>query len=302
MRIIDINKDNVMILFKYWKELGKSIPYFYETTYEAFVSSIFFDKFNNLETLKVNFVKAALDGDRVVGFIQYGIPSFHYTETGELLNDPDIGVIRNLYFDREQSDMGNKLIDTALEYFKINDYDNLYAFYHAMGMSCNGNHGKLHEDFSYIAKLLFAKDFQIEHENVYYTIDMKEKNLNQKFSFTMKVFDQADGLQRLDLMDGEETLGNAQIKYLNNYTGITDEDKVYLVWIGIKQTRKRMGIGSNFIEQIMNYCLAKGYRYMHTDTALNNIDAQKFYERNEFINHGITRSYLKNSTFFRNKK
>lgn len=293
MKIIDINKENVMILFEYWKGIGRGIPFFFETTYEAFTSSIFTDKFNDMEIFKVNFVKAALDGDSVVGFIQYGIPGFHYTETGELLNDPDIGVIRNLYFDRDQMDVGNKLIDTALEYFKNNGYENLYAFYHAMGLSCNGNHGKLHENFSYIAQLLFVNAFQIEHENVYYTIDMKEKNLNQQFRFTLKAHGHVNGLQRFDLMDGEKTLGNAEIKFLNSYTGITDEDKVYLVWIGIKQTIKGMGIGTNFIEQIMNYCLAKGYRYIHTDTALNNIDAQKFYEKNGFINQGITRSYLR---------
>lgn len=293
MRIIDINKANVMILFEYWKELGKAIPFFYETTYEAFVSSIFFDKFNNMEIFKDNFVKAAIDGDRVVGFIQYGIPGFHYTETGELLNDPNIGVIRNLYFDREQFDIGNKLIDTALEYFNNNNYDNLYAFYHAMGMSCNGNHGKLHEDFNYISQLLFAKGFQIEHENVYYSIELSERCLTQQFKYTLKAYDQISGMQRFDIMDGAETLGNAEVKFLNNYTGINEEDKVYLVWIGIRQAKKGMGVGTNFIEQIMNYCLSKGYKYMHADTSLNNIDAQKFYERNGFIKRGITRSYLK---------
>lgn len=291
MKIIDITKDNAMILFDYWKGIGKGIPYFYETTYEAFVSSIFFDKFNNMEILKVNFVKAAIDRDRVVGFIQYGVPGFHYTESGELLNDPDIGVIRNLYFDRDQMDVGNKLIDTALEYFKNKCYENLYAFYHAMGMSCNGNHGKLHDNFSYIGQLLFAKGFQIEHENVYYSIELNERSLNQRISYRLKIYGQANGLQRFDLMDGVELVANAEIKHLNSYTGITGEDKVYLVWIGIKQARKGMGIGTNFIEQIMNYCLSKGYKYMHADTALNNIDAQKFYEKNGFINRGITRSF-----------
>jgi len=293
MKIIDIDKNNAVILFDYWKEIGNDVPYFFETTYEAFVSSIFFDKFNDMEILKVNLVKAAIDGDRVVGFIQYGIPGFHYTETGELLYDPDIGVIRNLYFDSEQTEIGNNLIDIALDYFIDNGYNNLHAFYHAMGMSCNGNHGKLHEDFNYIAQLLFTKGFQVEHENVYYSIELKERFLNQQFNYSLEIYAQVNGLQRIDLMDGEEMLGSAELKYLNDYTGIDCDEKVYLVWIGIRRAKKGIGIGTNFIDQIINYCLSKGYRYMHTDTALNNIDAQKFYERNGFINRGITRSYLK---------
>lgn len=41
-----------------------------------------------------------------------------------------------------------------------------------------------------------------------------------------------------------------------------------------------------------NYCLTKGYRYLDTDTAINNKTAQNFYIRNGFIDSGITRSYM----------
>lgn len=294
MKIIDIHKNNSKILFDYWNDIGKGIPFFFETTYESFMDSMFSDKFNDIEILKVNFIKAVIEGDKVIGFIQYGIPRFHYSETGKLLKDPNIGVIRNIYFNKEIKDVGNKLVDTALKFFKNNDIENLYAFYHAMGMSCNGNHGKLHADFSFIGQLLYDKAFLVEHENVYFSLKMNEKKLKHQCSSKMEIYEQVDNKQRFELTDGEEILGSAEIKYLNNFTGIDNEDKVYLVWIGInEEVKKGMGIGTNFIEQIMNYCLSKGYRYMHTDTALNNIRAQKFYERNGFINMGITRSYLK---------
>lgn len=294
MKIIDIDRDNAKILFDYWNEIGKDVPYFFETTYESFVDSLFFDKFNGMEIFNVNFIKSMVEGDRVVGFIQYGIPRFHYTETGELLIDPNIGVVRNLYFNKEQMDVGNKLIDIALKFFENNEIKNLYAFYHAMGMSCNGNHGKLHEDFNFIDQLLHEMEFQVEHENVYYSIEMNERVYINQNNIKLAIHEQVDNRQRFELTDGTEILGTAEIKYLNGYTGIVNDDKVYLVWIGINEkVQKGIGIGTSFIEQIMNYCLSKGYKYMHTDTALNNTRAQKFYEKNGFLNKGITRSYFK---------
>ena len=35
---------------------------------------------------------------------------------------------------------------------------------------------------------------------------------------------------------------------------------------------------------------------LHTDTANNNLIAQKYYEKNGFINNGITKSYYKEYT------
>lgn len=70
------------------------------------------------------------------------------------------------------------------------------------------------------------------------------------------------------------------------------KDTIYLVWIGIDKNIKGKGLGTEFLNHIIDYCLTKGYRYLHTDTALNNITAQKFYIRNGFIDNGITRSYI----------
>lgn len=54
----------------------------------------------------------------------------------------------------------------------------------------------------------------------------------------------------------------------------------------------REGLGTEFLNHIIHYCLTKGYRYLHTDTAINNKIAQNFYIRNGFIDKGITRSYI----------
>ncbi|SKC81927.1 GNAT family N-acetyltransferase [Maledivibacter halophilus] len=293
MQFIEVNRDNADILFDYWNEIRKNIPYFYRTTYKLFIKSLFDDTYEGRTVFRTNNVFGIQEDGQVKGVIQYDIPTFHFTEVGKITKDINIGVILNLYYEETRIDIGRVLLDLSLDFFKENNIKDIYAFYHAMGMSCNGNHGKLHEEYNYVGKLLCEEGFEIEHENIYYICDMKEKKLEYQNNRDIRVSELEDNKQKFILYDEDnKALGSAEIKYIDNLTGSSEKDIIYLVWIDIDKKVKGKGLGTEFLNHIIQYCLKKGYRYLHTDTALNNKIAQKFYIRNGFIDNGITRSYL----------
>src|SRR5690554_847078 len=201
MEIIEIGKYNAGLLFDYWIKIGKGIPYFYKTSYQLFKKSLFDDTFEGMSIFSENKVLVAIEKGSVKGFIQYGLPTFHFTESGKTTQDINIGVIRNLYYERTRTDIGRELLDLSLMFFEENNIKEIYAFYHAMGMSCNGNHGKLHEKFDYIGNLLFEIGFEIEHENIYYVCDIKEKKIEFPNNCHMRPAKLDDNRQRLILYD-----------------------------------------------------------------------------------------------------
>ncbi len=107
---------------------------------------------------------------RLLGFVQFGQPSFDWNERGERFSDPAIGVIRHLYFEREFLQAGRALLAQAERF--LEKFSRNHAFYHILGMSCNAHHGKLHESLTHVETLLLGNGFQIEHENVYFVLDL----------------------------------------------------------------------------------------------------------------------------------
>lgn len=292
MEITEIDRDNGKLLFDYWNKIGKDIPYFYNTSYQAFLSSLFDDTFEGMTIFRENKIFIAKEKGLVTGFIQFGIPTFHFCKEGKIIKDVNIGLVRNLYYESSEINNGKGLLDLSLNFFEKNNIKDIYAFYHAMGMSCNGNHGKLHEKFNYISELLIEKEFEIEHENIYYICDMKEKKLEYPNNNHIKIYRLNDDGQMFKLYDERNNeIGSARIRYIDNITGQGEKDIIYLVWIGINNNTRGKGIGTEFLNHIISYSLDEGYRYLHTDTALNNDIAQKFYIRNGFTDNGITKSY-----------
>lgn len=51
------------------------------------------------------------------------------------------------------------------------------------------------------------------------------------------------------------------------------------------------GIGSKCMNALKCYLYNKGITRLDTDTALSNNLAQHFYQKNGFVNEGITKSY-----------
>lgn len=288
MELLRINQQNVEILYMYWNEVGNEISYFHETSYKAFIKSSFEDKFNGMQILLDNYIYVAIDSGKVQGFIQYGKPGFHY-ENWEVIKEPNIGIIRNFYFEKEE--VGKQLLVLALDYFEEKELAELYAFYHAMGMSCNGNHGKLHEKFEHIEKLLYSNGFEIEHENIYYTKPIDEVGSNS--GYRIEFSEVKKNSQGISLHYEERKIGSSQVKFIDQLTEIKEEKVLFLVWIGLEKDMIGTGAGTAFLNEIINHYQAEGYKHIHTDTSIENTVAQKYYERNGFKNKGKTRSYIR---------
>ena len=61
----------------------------------------------------------------------------------EISFDISYNIIRNLYFDCDRADAGEKLLKEALDAFGTSE--KVYAFFHYFGMTCFARHGKLCE-------------------------------------------------------------------------------------------------------------------------------------------------------------
>ena len=67
----------------------------------------------------------------------------------------------------------------------------------------------------------------------------------------------------------------------------------YLRWIFVNDSLRGKGIGSECMSALQTELYNRGIMQFDTDTALSNIVAQHFYDKNNFVNEGITRSYYK---------
>lgn len=177
-----------------------------------------------------------------------------------------------------------------MNFFNEKSRRDLYAFYHAMGMSCNGNHGKLHETHQYIADFLLEEGFDIEHENVYYALEMEPQKTDDSGQLIVKTEDSFK--EKLEFLREGKTVGVAEMKFMKDFTGI-DSGILFLIWITVDPALKGQGIGTEFMKHIQNHYLEKGYTVMHTDTAYTNTTARKYYERNGFKDLGIMKSFQK---------
>jgi hypothetical protein len=157
-------------LFAYWRRVGAGVPFFFDVSEERWHRCLVRDEregervFEHVETY------LAAEGDEVLGFVQYGEPSFAWGTHGRKVYQPHIGVIRQLYFERERPDAGQALMrqaDAFLAHFTRN-----YAFFHALGMSCTAYHGKLHSSLWHVEPVLSRLGFGVEHENAYHSLDL----------------------------------------------------------------------------------------------------------------------------------
>ncbi|ADL52965.1 GNAT family N-acetyltransferase [Clostridium cellulovorans] len=289
MEIVRVNKENCSKLKGYWDELSKNIPYFYPVTTDELIYSLLEDRrygeiiFNYLETYLIE------EDNEILGFIQFGEPHIYWDTNGKKVYDPNIGVIRHIYFNEDRHEAGKMLVNKAEDFFKNSSFDNCFAFNHVLGLSCTAYHGKLHESKIYIAKLLGEYGYEIEHENVYYTIDLTTKQ-QVEIDEDIKVI--KNGINEynkevIDFIYKGEKIGESVVLYLDNVK------TVYMSTLWIDNKYSNNGFGSKFIKMICNDLRTKGYEKLDLDTAKNNLGGQRFYERNTFVSKGITRSYFK---------
>lgn len=264
-------------LYEYHTRINS--PFIYKVEYNDYLISLLEDidsegnmLFKNLHTL------GAYENDKLVGFIQYGISSIGFDESGNISKNINYQIIRQIYFDNLE--IGNKLLNNALSYF--NQSQTIYAFFHYFGMSCFARHGKLLYLDSIVESLLINNNFEVEHENVYYSIIL---NSSEPYNISLEHGNINDANKQLIVFKDNDTyLGECEIHYVN-------KEFVYLRWIYINNDIQHKGYGSKCLNALKSYLYNIGIKRLDTDTAINNTVAQSFYRKNGFINKGNTRSY-----------
>ena len=284
IKITSVN--NFEEIYKYQK--GQLCPYYFPTDYEEWEKSFMDDVDGEGRKLfKELYVQAAYDEDKLVGFIQYGKTAFAFDNQGDISTDISYNVIRNLYFDETKTDAGQMLLDLALKVFGTSD--EVYSFFHYFGMSCYARHGKLYEKHTHVEELLKNNGFGLEHENVYYSSVLKECVATEDGMSEVSVnpHNMTKGNQQyIDFMLSGEQVGGCEIHYVS-------ENTVYLRWIYVNDNMTGKGIGTKCMCALKQWLYEQGYERFDTDTAFVNTVAQHYYEKNEFVREGITRSYFK---------
>lgn len=259
--------------------LNISAPYIKEVEYNDYLASLFYDtdSYGN-KLFKESHLIGAYLNDELIGFIQFGTTNIGFDNDGEISEKVNYSVVRNFYFTDKV--IGENLLKRALILLK----NDIYAFFQYFGMSCFSRHGKLFENYIEVEKLLLEYGFNINEENVYYSLDIKEKEDNEIF---LELGEKNKfNTQIITFKDKSEFVGQCEIHYVS-------EKLAYLRWIYIEANKLHKGYGTKCMNKLTNHLLALGISKFDTDTALNNEKAQKYYERNGFINLGKTRSYLK---------
>jgi len=214
--------------------------------------------------------------------IQYGITAFGFDDSGALSDQVHYCVIRDLSFALGCEAEGQRLLDEAIRFFK--KQQKIYAFFHYFGMSACARHGKLHESQGHIHNLLLKNGFTVEHENIYYSRKLNWIGASNRISLRWKTLNAGNCREFAAVAEGCE-IGWGQVHFL------PQEDIAYLRWIYIDEKRQHQGFGTAIMQQLFAELYQIGIRRFDTDTALDNIAAQGYYEKCGFIKEGITRSY-----------
>ena len=278
MKMIDMT--DLRRVYDYQMKLA--VPYFVPVDFECWKESFENDADGEGRTLfKTLQCKAACEGERIVGFVQYGRTAFGFDECGEISSAVSYPVIRALYFDEGREDAGEALLRAAME--ALGEDERIYAFFHYFGMTCFARHGKLFESFGWIKELLHRHGFVIEHENVYYSATVLDRAGS---AVELKVHDLTAGNQQMFdfFLDGKH-IGGCEVQYLPT------KGDVFLRWIYVNDEVQNRGVGSQAMAALKNWLISKGMTRLDTDTALDNSRAQHYYEKNGFTREGITRSY-----------
>lgn len=218
------------------------------------------------------------------GMIVYGETAFGFDASGEISDSVHHKVIRDLTFPAEAPEIGQELLSHAL--LELDGEERIHAFFHYFGMSACARHGKLHESNAHIHALLLQNGFIVEHENVYYARNLTREDTALQREISLRWQKESPGRCReFAALLGDREVGWGQIHFL------PQGDIAYLRWIYIDEKLQHQGIGTKTMYALFSELFSMGIRRFDTDTALNNIPAQHYYEKCGFSNKGITRSY-----------
>lgn len=270
-------------LFTFWRRQSTA-PFHFPMDVDTWADSLFSDVdsggrrlFSELHT------ETSGDGE-LTGLIQYGRTAMGFDGDGEISSDVSYPVIRFLCFDPGFPQDGQRLLDQAMACF--GPEPRVYAFFHYFGMSACGRHGKLHQQDRHIHSLLLNNGFVVEHENVYYSKALSPQD-PASGSVTLHWTPLGPGGCRdFTAVSQDQEVCWGQVHFL------PQGDIAYLHWISVAQSKRHQGYGTAVIHSLFSALFQMGIRQLDTDTALDNLAAQRYYEKNGFINRGLTRSYF----------
>lgn len=266
-------------LFALWRSLHHA-PFHFPMSDEIWSESILADVDSDGRKLFDDLVLNTTDH----GMIQYGRTAFGFDQYGEVSDGVHYPVIRFLNFDPLYPQEGQQLLDEALR--RLGSQERIYAFFHYFGMSACARHGKLHEKDAHVEELLLNSGFIVEHENVYYSKRLTSINsADSVIEIRWKPMSAGACRDFAALHNGTE-VGWGQVHFL------PQGDIAYLRWIYIDERLQHQGLGTETMGALCSSLFRSGIRRFDTDTALDNIAAQKYYEKTGFHNDGITRSYF----------
>lgn len=263
-------------------------PYYFPVSFNDWKKSMFDDIDGNGNKLFCSLdTYVSYCDDKITGFIQYGISNVGFDESGEITNEVSYPIIRNFFFLENFESDGMELLEKAIDFFNLQEQKTFYAFFHYFGMSCYGRHGKLFGNYSYIEKLLIKKGFQKEHENVYYSRVLTDKDISQvEPRIDFRFCDLSiGGQQYIAFINDSKEIGGCEIQYL------PQGDIAYLRWIYIDNNIAHKGFGTLCMKKLFQELYNKGIKRFDTDTTDSNVIAQNYYLKLGFFNEGITRSY-----------
>lgn len=293
MHLMNLTPDRLPALYGFWQAIGDSVAFFYQVDFATWRACLL-DFHHGYEGLRLTAETArfilAIEGQQIVGLVQFGQPSFSWDDNGGRIESPNIGVIRHFYFRPDQPAAFQALLQSAVD--QLAGVEHLHAFFQAHGMSCNAWHGKLHPAHKHVEQLLLEHGFVVEQENPFYSLDLTA-TVPDEGNLTITLTADKETSQHFAAWMNGTQVGTAILHPMGRLTGGYERDVVYMRWIGIDREIRGQGLGSRFLAQLNRYYREQGYRYLHLDTASTNLGAQRFYEKHGFTYRGSTRSYVR---------
>lgn len=279
--IIEANQNNELALYQYFIENCAAVPYCFPVSFECWRESMFRDcdydgrpLFKQIKTFVLN------HDDLIYGFIQFGLTSFCFDANGEKDYTKSYAVIRNLHY-LPHVQNAQLLMNEAEQYFTSVGATKKYAFFHHFGMSCYARQGKLHASQFYTEKLLLANGYCIEHENVYYSKDLRNM---EPLSFEIALHI-SDDRQTIDFYRETIQVGGCELNHAFSAS------ICFLKWIYVDTKYAHQGLGTTCMYRLFHYLHQKGVVRLDTDTADSNLIAQGYYLKTGFADKGKMRSY-----------